>query len=109
MQAENGAGDDAERAKSAGDEFRQVVAGDIFHDFAAAAGQGAVGKCDGDADDQVAEGAEAQTQRAAVVGGENAADGGAFGPQAVEGEALAVLRERLLAAIAACSLLRPLR
>src|SRR5258708_21092431 len=73
-----------------------MLAGDIFNRFAAAAGERSIRKSDGNADDEVAERAEAQPQRAAVVGGENAADGCAFGPQAVEGQPLAMLRQRML-------------
>jgi len=75
MKAEDGAGDDAERAESTGDEFGEVVTGDVFDDFAAARSEGAIGKGDGNADDEVAEGAETETERAAVVGGEDAARG----------------------------------
>ena len=80
--------DDAERAERAGRQFRQIVAGDVLDDFAAALGQRAVGQRQRHADDQVAQRAEAKTQRAAVVGGKNAADGGAARPQRVEGKAL---------------------
>ncbi len=67
MEAEDGARDDRERAESAGDEFGEIVTCDIFDDFAAAGGERAIGKSERDADDQVAECAEAKAQRAAVV------------------------------------------
>ena len=96
MKAEGSARDDAERAESAGDEFGKIVTGDVFYDFAAAAGERAVRKSDGDSDDEVAKRAEAQTQSAAFIGRQNAADGSFFRPEGVEREALAVLRESLL-------------
>src|SRR5258708_29105732 len=96
MQAKDGAGYYSERSEGARNQFRQIVARDIFHHFAAAAGERSIRKSDGNADDEVAERAEAQPQRAAVVGGENAADGCAFGPQAVEGQPLAMLLQRML-------------
>src|SRR5258708_30879070 len=96
MQAKDGAGYYSERSEGARNQFRQIVARDIFHHFAAAAGERSIRKSDGNADDEVPERAEAQPQRAAVVGGGNAADGCAFGPQAVEGQPLAVLRQRML-------------
>ncbi len=96
MEAKDSAGDDAKSAESAGDEFGEVVAGDVFDDFAAAARERAIGKRDGDADDEVAERAETETERAAIVGGENAADGGLFRPERIDGEALAVPREGFL-------------
>src|SRR5258707_61916 len=67
MQAKDGAGDYSERSKGARNQFRQIVAGDIFHHFAAAAGERSIRKSDGNADDEVAERAEAQPQRAAVA------------------------------------------
>jgi hypothetical protein len=67
METKDGARDNRERAKSAGNEFGEIVARDILHDFASAGGESTVGKSERDADDQVAEGAEAEAQRAAVV------------------------------------------
>ncbi len=96
MEAEDGAGDDAEGAESAGGELGEIIAGDVLDDFAAAACEGAVGESERDADDKVAERTEAEAEGAAVVGRERATNGGPFGPQTVEGEALAVLREGLL-------------
>src|SRR6266581_4556437 len=96
MKAEDGAGYDAERAKGAGDKFGEVVAGNVLDDFAAAGGERAVGKSDRDADDEVAERAETETKRAAVVGRKDAADGCSFRPERIEGEALAVLSEGFL-------------
>ncbi len=96
MQAKDGSRDNAKCSESTGDQLREVVAGDIFHHFAAAAGERAIRKSDGDADDEVPERAKAQAQGAAVVGRENTADGGAFGPQAVEGQPLAMLRQCIL-------------
>src|SRR5712692_10452287 len=96
MKAEDGASDDAERAESAGDEFREVVTGDVFDDFAAAGGERAIGKSDGHADDEVAERAETEAECAAVIGGEDAANGGFLRPERIEGEALAALGESFL-------------
>src|SRR5205823_11820562 len=95
-QTESGAGNDSESADCDGDELRQIVIRDIFDDFGAARGERAVRKRYGHSNDQVTQGAKAQTKRAAVVGGQNAADGGFFGPQWINSQALAVLRERLL-------------
>ena len=96
VEAEGGFGDDGEGAEAAGEEFAEVVAGDVFDDLAAGAGDGAVGEDEGHADDEVAEAAVAVAEGAGVVGGEDAADGGAFGPEGVEGYELAVLCEGLL-------------
>ena len=82
--------------KAAGDELAEVVAGDVFDDLAAGAGDGAVGEDEGHADDEVAEAAVVVAEGAGVVGGEDAADGGAVGPEGVEGYELAVLCEGLL-------------
>src|SRR5713101_2457685 len=81
MEAEDGTGDDAESSQSSGDKFRQVIAGHVFHHFAAAARERAVWQCNGDANDQVSQCAKTQTQRATVVGGEHAANGGLFRPE----------------------------
>src|SRR5258708_28262341 len=103
MKAEDGAGEEAERAKGASDEFGEVVASNVLDDFAAAGGERAVGKSDRDADDEVAERAETETKRAAVVGREDAADGGSFRPERIEGEALAVLGEGFLQSLKAAA------
>src|SRR5579859_8099072 len=96
MKTEYGARDDAQSAESAGDKFREIIAGHVLDDFSAAAGKRAIGKSDGDADDEVPQGAEAKTKRAAVVGGEDASDSGFFRPQRIERKELAVLGEGLL-------------
>ena len=44
MEAENGARDNRESSESAGDEFGEIVARDIFYNLAAAGGEGAVNK-----------------------------------------------------------------
>src|ERR1700741_3936370 len=62
MQAEDRAGDDAKSAEGAGDELGKIVASDVFDDFAAAAGERAVGESDGDADDEVAQRAKTQAE-----------------------------------------------
>ena len=80
MQAEVDFGDDAQSAEAAGHELVQIVAGDIFHDLAAGLCDRAVGKDQGHADDEIAQAAVLQSQRAAVVGGDDTADGGALGP-----------------------------
>ena len=76
MKAEVDRGNDAEGAEAAGHELMEIVAGDIFNNLAAGFCDGAVGEHDGHADDEVAQGAILQAQRAAVVGGDDAADGG---------------------------------
>ena len=75
VELERRADDRSEAAKRAGHQLRQVVAGDVLHDLAAGAGEGAVGRRDLHADDEVARRAVTMTQRPAVVGGEEAADG----------------------------------
>ncbi len=94
MKSKDGARDYRERPESAGDELGKIVARDIFYDFAAAGSERAIGKCERDADDQVAKRAEAKTQRAAVIRRENAADGGLRRPERIERKSLAVLSER---------------
>ncbi len=96
VEAEGGLGDDGEGAEGAGEELAEVVAGDVFDDFAAGAGDGAVGEDEGHADDEVAEAAVAVAEGSGVVGGEDSAYGGAVGPEGVEGYELAVLCEGLL-------------
>ena len=96
VEAEGDLCDEAEGAEGAGHEFVEVVAGHIFDDFAAGFGDGAVGEDDGHADDEVAEGAVAGAEGAAVVGGDDAADGGGFRRDGVEGDGLAVDGERAL-------------
>ncbi len=91
VEAEGGFGDDGEGAEASGDEFAEVVAGDVFDDLAARAGDGAVGEDEGHADDEISEAAVAVAERAGVVGGEDAADGCAFGPEGIERYELAVL------------------
>lgn len=93
MEPEDGAGDNAESTEGAGQQFGEVVAGDVFHDFTPAAGERAVRKSHGGADDEIAQGPEAETENAAIVGGEDASDRSAFGPQRINGEALPMLRE----------------
>ncbi len=104
MQAKDCAGDDAKRAERAGDEFWKIVARNILDDFAAAGGERAVSKSYRDADDEVAQRSKAESQRAAVVAGKHAANGGFLRPQRIDGKALAVLGERLLQSLdrAAC-------
>ena len=91
--AEGGLGDDAAACRDHRHELGQVVAGDVFDDLAAAAGERAVGECDGDAEDQIARPPKAAAERAAVVGRQHAADGGVVGPERVERQALAVTRQ----------------
>ena len=54
VEAEDRASDDAEGAESAGDKFGEVVAGNVFDDFASARSERAIGKSDGDANDEIA-------------------------------------------------------
>src|SRR5215472_8214179 len=96
MEPKNGARDDAECAKSACDEFGKVVTGDVFDHLAAAGGECAIRKCNGNPDDEVAERAEAEAKRTAVIGGEDAADRRFLRPKRIECETLAVVRERFL-------------
>src|SRR5215472_6791199 len=96
MKAEDGLRDHTESAEGAGDELGKVVASDVLDDFPAAPGERAVGERDSNADDEVTKRAEAQAKGAAVVGREDAANGGSFGPQRIESEALAVLGEGFL-------------
>src|SRR6266699_1636603 len=96
VETEDGASDNAERAKSSCDELREVVTGDVLHDLAAAAGERAVWEGNGNANDEVTERAKTQTKSAAVVGGKDAADGGFFRPQGIKRQPLAMLREGFL-------------
>jgi len=96
VQAEGGFGDDSEGAEASRDEFAEVVAGDVFDDFSAGAGDGSVGEDEGHADDKIAEATVTMAERTGVVGGEDAADGGAFGPEGVKSYELAVFCEGLL-------------
>src|SRR5215469_7167780 len=96
MQAKDGAGDDTKRSEGAGNEFRKVVARNILDDFAAARGERAIRKSYRDAKDEVAQRSEAQSERAAVVGGKHPANGRLLRPQRIESKPLAVLGKRLL-------------
>src|SRR5262249_46164797 len=90
MKAENGASDDTKRAECARDELREIVAGDVFNDFAAARCKRAIGKRDGDADNKVAQRAKSQAECPAVVGRKDAADRSFLWPKRVECDALPV-------------------
>src|SRR5258708_10737571 len=96
LEAKDGAGADAASSQRPGHKFRQVIAGHVFHHFAAAARERAVWDRNGDANDQVSQCAKTQTQRATVVGGEHAANGGLFRPEWIKRQMLAVLRKRFL-------------
>src|SRR5689334_10055833 len=96
MKAEDSTRDYTESAEGAGDQFRQVVAGHVLDDLATAAGERAIGQRDGDADDEVAQSAEARTQSAAVGGRQDAADSRFVCPQWIERKALPVLSESFL-------------
>ena len=54
VETEDGASDNAERAKSSCDELREVVTGDVLHDLAAAAGERAISERHLHADTEVA-------------------------------------------------------
>ena len=96
MEAEHRLRDDRERAERSRGELRQVVARDVLDHLAAALRERAVGQCQRDPDDQVAERAEARHERPVVARGEDPADRGALRPERVEGEALPVLGQRRL-------------
>src|SRR5262249_50136340 len=96
MEVEDCASDNFKHAQSSGDEFREVVAGNVFDDFAATRSQYAVSKNDSDADDKIPQRAEAETKHTAIIYKEDAANGCAFRPQKIDSKALAVLRQRLL-------------
>jgi hypothetical protein len=61
MQSKDGASDDTERSERTRNELWQIITSDVFHDFAATAGKRAIRKGDGDANDEVAERAKAET------------------------------------------------
>src|SRR5215831_5844096 len=96
MKAENRASNDTESAQSSSHQFRQVVACNVFDDFAATGSERAIGKGNGDADDEVAKRSKAETKRAAVVRGQDASDRRFFRPKRIKSEALTMLRERFL-------------
>ena len=75
-------------------QLAEVVAGDVLHHSAARLRQRPSVSREVDADQQVARRAVAVAQRAAVVGGEHAADRGAIGERRIERQPLAVLRQR---------------
>ncbi len=80
MQPEVGASDNAQRAQRSSDQFRQIVPCDIFYHFAAARSQRAVRQRNRHTDDQIAQRAKPNTQRAAVIRRKDSADGGSLGP-----------------------------
>ena len=90
VQPEDRLGDDGEGAEGPDHQLAEVVAGDVLHDPATRLGDHAVGADHGDADEQVAGGADQDPLRAGGVGGEGAADAGA-GDGLLEDEALALL------------------
>ena len=96
VEAEGGLGNDGQGTEAASDEFAEIVTCDVFDDLASRAGDGAVGKDEGHADDEVAEAAVAVAEGPGVVGGEDAADSGAFGPEGIERYELAVPFEGFL-------------
>ena len=81
--------DHAQRAERAGEELRQIVAGDVLHHPAAAAHERAVGGDDAHADQPVAHLAVAEAQRAAAIGGDQAADGHLAAARRIERQPLA--------------------
>jgi hypothetical protein len=88
--------DQAERAERAGEQLREVVAGDVLDHLAAGLGDRAVRQSHGDAHDQVARRAVAVAQRPRVAGGEDAADRGLRGARRIEREHLSGRGEALL-------------
>ena len=69
-------GDHAKRAVAAGHQARQVVAGDVFHDFATEAQMLAVPGDDPCSEDEVADRARPRTSWPRQPAGDHAADGG---------------------------------
>ena len=84
--------DDAECPQRAGQELRQVVAGDVLDDPAAALDLLAVGGDEADADDHVARSAGAEAAGAAGVAREDASQGGPSREGCVEGQVSAAAR-----------------
>ena len=87
---------DAERAVGADEQLGQIVARHVLHDLAAPAHDAAVGRDDGDADEEIAHGAVQMTSRAGRVGGDEPADGGALGLGRIEREPLPACAQRRL-------------
>ena len=96
VQAENRLGDDSQGAQRSRRQLGQVIAGDVFHHLAAALGERAIRQSQGDPDDQVAQRAETDPERAAVIRGQNPSYGCFLGPKRIERQSLAVLRQSLL-------------
>ena len=91
---QRGLDDDAERAERAGDDARDVVAGDVLDHLAAEVHQLAAAREQGHAEQVIAQGAGAHPGRPRQAGGDHAADGRAGAEvRRLEGEALAMLGE----------------
>ena len=86
--------DDAERAERAGEQFAEIVAGDVFHDAAAAFERDAAAIDGVDADHVVAHRAVAEPARAGPVGGRDAAERGFGGAGDVDRQLLPFGGER---------------
>src|SRR5258705_10891820 len=96
MQAEGNLRDDPQRTERSGHEFVEVISGNVLDDFAARASDGAICEDDRHADDEIAKASISEAEASGVVGCSDAADSCAIGPEGVEGDELAVLRQRLL-------------
>ena len=86
--------DDAQRAERAGEQFAEVVAGDVFHDAAAAFERDAAAVDGVDADHVIAHRAVAEAARAGPVGRHDAAERGFGGAGNVDRQLLALGRKR---------------
>src|SRR5690606_40623239 len=97
VQPQHHLGEQAQRTEGAVEELGQVVSGDVLDDVPAGADGAAVGEHGGHPDDEVAQGAVGLLGGAGVGGGDQPAGGGAGpGPGGVEGDPLALLRQRAL-------------
>ena len=103
MQPERHLRDHAQRAERSGHQLGQVVARDVLHHLAAALGNRAIGQHHRHADDQVAQAAIPQPQRAAIIRRENSAHRRLLRPQRIERDVLAMLRRARAASSPRCA------
>ena len=99
VQPESGLHDESQGAEGPGDELAEVVARDVLHHAPAGMRDASVGPHDGDADQQVAQGAVREPPRPADAGRDRAAHGPGqpLGPgRGVDGKLLRGAGERLL-------------
>src|SRR6266481_4971107 len=96
VQAKVNLRDDSKSTERSGHQFVEVIARDVLDYFAAGASDGAVREHDRHANDEIAKASIPEAKASRVVSCCNTANGCAIWPERVEGDELAMLRQRRL-------------